>query len=92
MTEMTIETLQNEMAQYLQMDNLSFLLGAGCSSNIVDGMETGIPGMAVLYKSFFEKIPSFEIAGKTMNGEYDGNLEKMLEAMGAVQIANHIHV
>ena len=89
-TEMTIEALQSEMAQYLQMDNLSFLLGAGCSSNIVDENETGIPGMAVLYKSFFEKNPSFEIAGKRMKGEYDGNLEKMLEAMGAVQIANHI--
>ena len=89
-TEMTIEALQSEMAQYLQMDNLSFLLGAGCSSNIVDENETGIPGMAVLYKSFFEKNPSFEIAGKQMKGEYDGNLEKMLEAMGAVQIANHI--
>ena len=89
-TEMTIEAVQNEMAQYLQMDNLSFLLGAGCSSNIVDGKETGIPGMSVLYDSFFEKNPEFEIAGKQMKGEYDGNLETMLEAMGAVQIANHI--
>ena len=89
-TEMTIEAVQNEMAQYLQLDNLSFLLGAGCSSNIVDGKETGIPGMSVLYDSFFEKNPEFEIAGKQMKGEYDGNLETMLEAMGAVQIANHI--
>lgn len=91
-TEITIDALQNEMAQYLQMDNLSFLLGAGCSSNVVDGKETGIPGMAVLYQSFFENDPSFEISGKQMNGEYDRNLEKMLEAMGAIQIANHIQV
>ena len=88
--EMTIEALQNEMAQYLQMDNLSFLLGAGCSSNIVDERETGIPGMAVLYKSFFEKNPSFKIAGKHIRGEYDGNLERILEAMGAIQITNRI--
>ena len=89
-TAMTSEALKNEMAQYLQMDNLSFLLGAGCSSNIVADKETGIPGMEVLYKSFFESNPTFEIAGKEMKGEYDGNLEKMLEAMGAVQVANQI--
>ena len=40
--EITQETLQSEMAKYLQMDNLSFLVGAGCSSNIVDKKETGI--------------------------------------------------
>ena len=91
-TEMSIEAIQNEMAQYLQINNLSFLLGAGCSSNIVDGNETGIPRMESLYKSFFKDNPKFEIAGKLMNGEYDGNLEKMLEAMEAVQIANYIQV
>lgn len=88
--EMSSEALQNEISQYLQMDNLSFLLGAGCSSNIVAGKETGIPGMAVLYNNFFENNPSFEVAGKQMEGEYDGNLEKMLEAMSAVQIANQV--
>ena len=86
----TIEVVQNEMAQFLQMDRLSFLLGAGCSSNIIEGKEMGIPGMRVLYDSFFESNPEFEIAGKHMYGEYDGNLEKMLEAMGAVQVANQI--
>lgn len=88
--EMTIEAIQNEMAQYLQMDNLSFLLGAGCSSNIVDGNETGIPGMKVLYELFFKDNPGFEVSGKLMNGEYNENLETMLEAMGSVQIANQI--
>lgn len=86
----TIEVVQNEMAQFLQMDRLSFLLGAGCSSNIIEGKEMGIPGMRVLYDSFFESNPEFEIAGNHMYGEYDGNLEKMLEAMGAVQVANQI--
>ena len=91
-SEMTTEAIQNEMAQYLQMDNLSFLLGAGCSSNIVEEKETGIPSMAVMYKTFFEDNPEFSVAGKKMNGEYDSNLERMLEAMGAVQIANQIKV
>ena len=53
--EITQETLQSEMAKYLQMDNLSFLVGAGCSSNIVDKKETGIPLMKGLYNSFFEE-------------------------------------
>ena len=74
-SEMTTEAIRNEMAQYLQMDNLSFLLGAGCSSNIVEEKETGIPGMAVMYKAFFEDNPGFSVAGKKMNGEYDRNLD-----------------
>lgn len=53
--EITQETLQSEMAKYLQMDNLSFLVGAGCSSNIVDKKETGIPLMKGLYNSFLKK-------------------------------------
>lgn len=91
-SEMTAEAIQNEMAPYLQMDNLSFLLGAGCSSNIVEEKETGIPGMAVMYETFFKDNPEFSVAGKKMNGEYDVNLERMLEAMGAVEIANQIKV
>ena len=37
--------VQQEMASYLQLDNINFLIGAGCSSHIVDGVELGIPGM-----------------------------------------------
>ena len=88
--EISLQTLQNELAQYLQMDNLSFLIGAGCSSNIVDGKETGIPGMAALYKEFFEINPDFELAGIQLNGKFDNNLEKMLEVMGAVDVVNQI--
>lgn len=91
-TEMNIEAFRNEMAQYLQMDTLSFLLGAGCSSNIVDGKETGVPIMSVMYKDFFKENPKFAIAGKQIKGEFNENLEKMLEVMGAVQIANQIQV
>lgn len=86
--EISVEALQAEMAQYLQMDNLSFLVGAGCSSNIVDGKETGIPGMEALYRAFFEKNPNFAVAGVKLNGLFDKNLEKMLEVLGAMHVVN----
>ena len=88
--EISQETLQAEMAQYLQMDNLSFLVGAGCSSNIVDGKETGIPGMSALYHAFFEAHPDFEATGEMLNGLFDQNLEKMLEVLGAIHVVNQV--
>ena len=84
--------LKNEMAQLLQIDNLSFLIGAGCSSNVIDGIETGIPGMSALYDGFFKEHPDFTICNKSVNGMFDRNLEKMLEVMGAIQVSNSIHV
>lgn len=89
-SEITKDALRTEIAQYLQVDNLNFLLGAGCSSNIVNGKETGIPGMVALYDTFFDDNPKFTIAKKVMKGEFDKNLEKLLEAMGAVQVVNSI--
>ena len=88
--DISLEELRNEVAQFLQIDNLSFLIGAGCSSNIIDGRETGIPGMAAIYDGFFSEKPDFDIAGKEMNGRFDKNLEKLIEALGAVQIVNQI--
>lgn len=48
--------VQQEIASYLQLDNINFLIGAGCSSHIVDGREHGIPGMLKLYDDFFKKM------------------------------------
>lgn len=84
----SLESVQAEMAQCLQMDNLSFLLGAGCSSNIVGESETGIPGMVELYTRFFEENPTFSIAGRELKGMFDENLEKMMEFLGAVDVVN----
>ena len=86
-----IEFLRNEMSQFLQLDNLNFLIGAGCSSHVVDGTEKGIPGMASLYDGFFEEHADFEIAGKIAKPLFNNSLEGMLEAMEAVSIANQIN-
>ena len=89
-TKVDVEYLKNEMAQFLQLDNLNFLLGAGCSSHIVDGTEQGIPGMANLYKGFFVENPGFDIAGSEAEPIFMGNLEKMLETMGAISVAGNV--
>lgn len=89
-TKVDVEFIKNEMAQFLQLDNLNFMLGAGCSSHIVDGMEKGIPGMANLYKGFFEENPDFKIAGSEAEPIFEGNLEKMLETMGAISVAGKV--
>ena len=46
--------------------------------------------MKGLYNSFFEEKPDFAVAGVKFNGKYDSNLEKMLEAMGAIAVANQV--
>ena len=89
-TKIDVEYLKNEMAQFLQLDNLNFMLGAGCSSHIVDGIERGIPGMTNLYKGFFEENPGFEIAGREAEPVFKGNLENMLETMGAISVAEKV--
>lgn len=101
-SELSIETLQNEMAKSLQVDNLSFLLGAGCSSHKIKvtdketgkeiDKETGILGMADLYQKFFEDKKEFKIANQSVKDKCDNNLEKMLETMGAVQIVNQLNM
>lgn len=89
-TKIGIDSLKNEMAEYLQLDNLNFLLGAGCSSHIENDIEYGIPGMANLYKGFFKEYPDFKIAGIAAEPIFNGNLEEMLEVMGAIAVAGKV--
>ena len=85
-----IDFVKNELAQFLQLDNLNFLLGAGCSSHIENNVECGIPGMANLYKGFFEEHKEFKIADSNVESVFDGNLEKMLETMWAISVAERV--
>lgn len=61
--ELEETVVQQEMASYLQLDNINFLIGAGCSSRIVGGTELGIPGMRKLYDDFFKENADFSAAG-----------------------------
>ena len=89
-TKVDVDFIKNELAQFLQLDNLNFLLGAGCSSHIENDEELGIPGMADLYKGFFEEHKGFKIAGSDVESIFDGNLEKMLGTMGAISVAERV--
>jgi len=89
-TKVDIDFIKNELAQFLQLDNLNFLLGAGCSSHIENNVECGIPGMANLYKGFFEEHKEFKIADSNVESVFDGNLEKMLETMWAISVAERV--
>lgn len=85
-----VENAKNEFAQYLQTENLSFLIGCGCSSDIKDGSESAIPKMSGLFESFFEKNPDFTIAGKNPKDKFNKNLESMLDTMLSIQMTNYL--
>lgn len=89
-SKINIEVLCDEVSHVLQIDNLSFLIGAGCSSNVVNNVETGISGMGAIYEDFFAQNPNFEVAGQKVKGHFEHNLEKMLEVMGAIRVANDV--
>lgn len=89
-TKVDIDLIRTELAQFLQMDNLNFLIGAGCSSHLVDNNEMGIPGMAKLYEDFFKKHSDFKIAEEDVRSKFDGNLECMLETMGGIVAAGRV--
>ena len=89
-TKVDIDLIRTELAQFLQMDNLNFLIGAGCSSHLVDNNEMGIPGMAKLYEDFFKKHSDFKIAEEDVQSKFDGNLESMLETMGGIVAAGRV--
>ena len=89
-TKVDLDYIKNEMAQFLQLDSLNFLIGAGCSSHMENDVEHGIPGMANLYNGFFENHKGFKIAGNDAESIFGGSLETMLETMGAISVAERV--
>lgn len=90
LNEVDEKNLQQEIAEYLQLDNLNFLIGAGCSSHIVDDEEKGIPGMKALHEGFFADHEDYSVLGQKLKDLFDGNLEKLLETLGAIRVANEL--
>lgn len=64
--EISAEELRSEIAQCLQIENLNFLIGAGCSSFCDEtGVEQAIPTMAGLAKQFYVANPDLKVDKKT---------------------------
>src|SRR5690554_3616236 len=59
-----LEKIKDSFGKVLDGKNLSFLLGCGCSSFIVDENEVGIPTMLQLAKEFYSVVLKEEGAAK----------------------------
>lgn len=63
--EISEEDLRAEISQCLQIENLNFLIGAGCSSfQNENGEEQAIPTMAGLAKQFYSTNPDLKVDRK----------------------------
>lgn len=78
--EVSVEELAAEMAQCLQIENLNFLIGAGCSSFVdSDGIEKAIPTMAGLANEFYESNPTLKVDRKNSAKDlFPNNLEALI--------------
>jgi hypothetical protein len=87
----TATELRNEISQCLQIENLNFLIGAGCSSYVVDQngkkIEKSIPTMAGLAKEFYERYPDFKFDNryKAKDDErFNINLEALINHLMSI--------
>lgn len=76
----SIDELATEIAQCLQIENLNFLIGAGCSSFCdTEGKEQAIPTMAGLANQFYNENPNFKVDSKNKAVDmFPNNLEALL--------------
>lgn len=81
----TKDELIAEISQFLQSDNLNFIIGAGCSSCIDDeDKEIGIPTMGILANKFYERNPTFKVNNKLAKDLFPNNLEALLNYLIAI--------
>lgn len=77
--EISTEELRSEITQCLQIENLNFLIGAGCSSfRSEGGEEQAIPTMAGLAKQFYNAHPDFKVEKKSAVDLFPDNLETLI--------------
>lgn len=89
----SVEYVRNEISNQIQVPNLNFLIGSGCSSYLLDQKEMGIPVMRQMYLDFFSEYPDFRVGNKRINGLFNNNLEKMIEfLLSCVIVHDHIQV
>ncbi len=83
----SVEELRKEISQCLQIENLNFLMGAGCSSYCTeDGSEKAIPTMKELAKIFYETYPDFKIDSKNEAiDRFPDNLEALINHLVSIR-------
>jgi hypothetical protein len=88
----SVDNVKKEFSQCLQVENLNFLIGSGCSSHIVDNKEKSIPTMGKLADRFFNEYPDFKVQNTFMKDQtlFSNNLENMLDYMISVRNVNYI--
>lgn len=95
------EKVRKALGEALGARNVAFLMGAGCSSMVVGGVELGISTMVPLAKEFCDAavdsagdsswvLDASDLAclaghGLTLAGEYTRNLERLMETLYALR-------
>ncbi len=89
-SSVSLAVIKKEFAQCLQVENLNFLIGSGCSSHVIGEVEKSIPTMWTLAKRFFEVNSDFSVQGANLKEHFGSNLESMLDYMISVRSVNHV--
>ena len=88
--EKSLDEVQKVISQALQMENLSILMGAGCSSFFIEDKEAAFSTMAGLFSDFVSLHPDFKILGVDIQDKVNSNLEELMDFMNALRQVNHI--
>lgn len=82
------DELRTEISHCLQIENLNFLIGAGCSSYVKEGIELAIPTMAGLAKEFYKLYPDFNLPNSRKKAvdslEFQSNLEVLINYLSSI--------